>query len=844
MRSVLWRDVPRAVLFAVAYFAGSELGYALSLGPSVGGTFWPPAGISLAVFLASPARNWPLLLAGGILANYASDVLHGQIFQASIGFAIANLGEPLLGAYVLRRVFGSAITFARLPEMVGLAVVVVGLSAPLGAAIGALTAEYHTRNPPGFGAGWRTWWVGDAVGALVLAPAVFRLIKGWRGAPRIARGKWLEGAAFALSVVAVTLLVFSAQPTTIALPFLIFPVLLWGSVRLGPISLGGALCLVVILTARETAAGHGPLAAQHLSLGDRLIALQIYVGVMALSFYGLGALWEERAQTAAALKLAHSGLEARYRRIVEQSPLAILALKPGGLVQDVNPAWQRLWAHEPVEGMGGPPPWGQPAMMALLNRAFSGEVVELPEREILPRGDPDASPRRVRGFAYPIKDDAGVTEVVLIEQDITDEVVVRQQLVESNRTLREREEALSKALRDMEDAQTHRQKLLDAERFARSEAERASQLKDEFLATLSHELRTPLNAIVGWAHILRRSTTAAGTASAIDTIERNALSQARLIDDLLDMSRIMSGKVGLTVVTADLANVVNAAADAMQPAATAKGVALAVNLGGARGLCVSGDPARLQQVVANLLGNGIKFTPAGGLVEVALAGSTKVQLVVRDTGEGIHPDFLPLVFDRFRQADGSITRRHGGLGLGLSIAKQIVEMHGGSIVAHSDGPGQGATFTVTLPVAADAARSGCRPADEWDAAVSPLGLRVLVVDDEADSRELLRRLLVEQACEVTCASSAEEALDALGRRPFDVLLTDIGMPGTDGYELLTRMRAGARTAAKAIAVTAFARPEDRERALAAGFDGHVPKPVNPAQLLQILARVGLEILPG
>jgi CheY-like chemotaxis protein len=242
-------------------------------------------------------------------------------------------------------------------------------------------------------------------------------------------------------------------------------------------------------------------------------------------------------------------------------------------------------------------------------------------------------------------------------------------------------------------------------------------------------------------------------------------------------------------------------------------------------------------VVTNLLENGIKFTPAGGVVEVTVvARAHDAQLVVRDTGDGISPDFLPAVFDRFRQADGSTTRRHGGLGLGLSIARQIVEMHGGSIRADSDGPGHGSVFTVTLPLATpgEIPRGSVSP----DTASIPWAdLRILVVDDDEDARELLRRLLVEHGCQVACASSAEEALEALDARACDIMCTDIGMPGTDGYELLQRVRTSAHARMSVIAVTAFARPEDRERTRAAGFDGYVTKPIDPSHLLQTIARL-------
>ena len=841
IRSAVRTDVLQAGLFALAYFIGAELGYALSLGPSVGGTFWPPAGIALAALLLAPRRIWPQLLLAGVIANFASDQVHGQTLAASIAFALANLSEPLIGALLLQRVFTAPVTFTRMPEIVALALVVVCVSAPISAAIGAVAAGWWTPDPPGFLAGWRTWWVGDSVGALVLTPAVVRVIADVRQAGAVPLHRWLEATAFAIAVFTVTEIVFSAPPTAMAMPFLVFPVMLWGSLRFGPIGVGAALCLVVVLTARDTAAGQGPFAADLLSLGDRLVALQIYVGVMALSFHGLGVLWEERSRTAAALKVAHSGLAARYRRIVEQSPLGILAIQPDGRVQEANPAWRRLWARPGSDEMTVVNrPWQDPRLEPLLHHAFTGEIVELPERSISVPGNSRASERRVRGVAYPVKDEAGnVLEVVLIERDITEELESQQRLVDANRTLREREETLSQLLKQMADAQVHREQLLEAERFARGEAERASQLKEEFLATLSHELRSPLNAIVGWTHVLRLKSHSPEVVTAVETIERNALAQAKLIDDLLDMSRIMAGKVGLTLgraSLADVADIVTAAADALRPAAKAKGVSLSIDVGSDANVSISCDAVRLQQVVANLLGNGIKFTPAGGRVEAQLAVRGEVlQLVVRDTGQGIPEEFLPAVFERFRQADGSITRRHGGLGLGLSIARQIVEMHGGSIAARSDGADRGATFTVTLPLGEERAARDQAAGDESQT-VRLTGLSVLVVDDEADARELLRRLLAEQGCDVATAGSAEEALTMLAAGPCDVLLTDIGMPGTDGYELLRRARA-ANAAQKAIAVTAFARPADRDRALAAGFDGHLPKPVNPVRLLQMLAEV-------
>jgi signal transduction histidine kinase/ActR/RegA family two-component response regulator len=601
--------------------------------------------------------------------------------------------------------------------------------------------------------------------------------------------------------------------------------------------------VIVLLTTHDTASGQGPFAAEHLSLGERLIALQIYIGVMAVSFHGLALLWEERSRAAAALRLAHAGLEARFKPIVEQSPFAIAAIDAVGRVRELNPTtWRRLWGAADGARADGQElrPWRGGRLDPFVKRAFAGEIVELPTHTIETPSQNGAELRHVRGTAYPVKDERDrVFEIVIIERDITEDLAAERQLVEANESLREREEALSRVLAQMADAQAQREELLEAERVARGEAEYASQLKDEFLATLSHELRTPLNAIVGWAHILRRDANEQTLTQAVETIERNARAQAKLIDDLLDMSRIMAGKMGLTFARVRLSDVVSAAADALRPAADAKGVALAVDVASAEQVCVAADAARLQQVVANLLGNAVKFTPSGGRVDVVLERAGQAaRLVVRDTGQGIEPDFLPAVFERFRQADGTITRRHGGLGLGLSIAQHIVEMHGGTIAVASDGLERGATFTVTLPLTSESAADDAAGPDGTPA-VSLAGLRVIVVDDEADARELLRRLLAEHGCEVTLASSAAEALALLANEPCDVLLTDIGMPGTDGYDLMRHVRAGRYRQPRSIAVTAFARPEDRERAIAAGFDAHLAKPVNAGRLIQLMGQLAI-----
>ncbi|SFU52415.1 ATP-binding protein [Pseudoduganella namucuonensis] len=397
-------------------------------------------------------------------------------------------------------------------------------------------------------------------------------------------------------------------------------------------------------------------------------------------------------------------------------------------------------------------------------------------------------------------------------------------------------------------AAEERKVLLDSERSARAEAERTSQMKDEFLATLSHELRTPLTAILGWAQVLRRgSRDEADLHRGLQTIERNARAQAQLIEDLLDMSRITSGKVLLDMQILSPLTVVDAAVETVRPAADAKNITISRDYG-AGGL-VAADPSRLQQVIWNLLSNAIKFTPKDGAVRITVgAGEGHITIAIADTGIGIRPEFLAHVFERFRQADSSTTRRHGGLGLGLSIVKHLVEQHGGTVAASSAGEGQGASFTVHLPLATNPPEwprqprpaAPPPPAAPRDAALPDLaGLRVLVVDDEADARELIKRILGDCHASVSTAASAAEALALVESLRPALLVSDIGMPEVDGFELLAKVRAlGPERggAVPAIALTAFARAEDRLRALETGFSDHVSKPVEPAELLDAVAR--------
>lgn len=453
-----------------------------------------------------------------------------------------------------------------------------------------------------------------------------------------------------------------------------------------------------------------------------------------------------------------------------------------------------------------------------------GRITELTDHTILVDGD--GRELLIDATAAPIKDEEDrLIGVVLIFRDIT----------ERRRAEHERDRALER------------------EQELRLKAEEASRLKDEFLATVSHELRTPINHMLGWVMMLRGGMLSPTQAqSALETIERNVRMQNRLIEDLLDVSRIISGKLRLEMRPVRISEVIEAAVASARPAAEAKDIILIFTDGLTEEsthsrIEVLGDPDRLQQIVWNLLSNAIKFTPAGETVKIQLRSKgSLVEIVIVDTGEGIDPEFLPYVFDRFRQADGSARRKHAGLGLGLAIVRHLVELHGGEVMAESPGLGQGATFTVKLPLAVNLSREdrliGMRAiasSDENIAITAQLdGVRVLVVDDEADALSMVFSLLTNQGAEVRTATNMADALATLDNWSPHILVADIGMPDGDGYDLIREIRkreSSAQVRLPAIALTAYARFEDRMRVLVSGFHMHVPKPVEPAELVTVVA---------
>jgi PAS domain S-box-containing protein len=519
--------------------------------------------------------------------------------------------------------------------------------------------------------------------------------------------------------------------------------------------------------------------------------------------------------------------EALLAAIVASSEDAIASKTLTGIVTSWNQAAERLFGYTSEEMIGQSilrviPPELYAEEQHILAELRLGNRIERYETQRLHK---DGRRLHISLTISPIRDEAGaVMGAAKVAHDVTE--------------LRERQAQLKQIAAD-------RELLLQSERSARAEAERLGRLKDEFLATLSHELRTPLNAIQGWTQILRHhNASPQDFQRGLEAIDRNVRAQTQIVNDLLDMSRIISGQVLLEVRPMNLQEVIHTALDSVRPSAEGKGIRVQSLLDSKLG-AVRGDPHRLQQVLWNLLANAIKFTPKGGRVTVALERiDSHAQITIEDTGIGIEADFLPFVFDRFRQADAGIGRRYGGLGLGLSIVKSLVELHGGGVRVSSPGRDQGSTFTLSLPVyhvrVEDIDRSRSARSDPLETIELPRldHTRALVVDDDLEGCAIMARMLEGRGADVRCIGSGQGGLELLCQESFDILLSDIGMPDMDGYDFMQRVRRLPQDQARsipAIAITAYARPEDRQRALLAGYQIHLSKPIDAQELIAAIA---------
>jgi len=515
-------------------------------------------------------------------------------------------------------------------------------------------------------------------------------------------------------------------------------------------------------------------------------------------------------------------VEAHLASIIESSDDVIVSKTLEGVIISWNPAAERILGYSAAEAIG------QNIRMIIPRERWSEEDDVLARISRGDRVDHFETVRRAK--------DGRMLNISLTVSPIRDK---------SGKIV-----GASKVARDITErkrAEAERERLLALEKQSRQQAEEASRLKDEFLAVVSHELRSPLNAITGWASLLLMRPLDEQTKHAIDTILRNAQTQTQLVADLLDVSRIVTGQLRLNIRSFRMIPVIEAAIEVVRPAADAKSIRIETILDPSAGP-VAGDPDRMQQIFWNLLSNAVKFTQRGGRIQVRLQRvNSHVEAVVSDTGRGVEPKLLPHIFERFRQGDSSTTREHGGLGLGLAIVRHLVELHGGVVNAYSEGAGKGTQFTIELPVMISAQR------EVGDERVHPsaggslsggvaalAGLRLLLVDDERDAREIVSIILAEAGAEIATAANTREALDLVERWKPHVLISDIGMPGESGYDLIRMVRAlpadkGGRI--PAIALTAYARTQDRLKILSAGFQMHVAKPIEPTELATVVASV-------
>lgn len=852
------------VLLALAaiYFAAAELGLSLAFIHVNVSPVWPPTGVAIAAMLLLGRRVWPGIFAGAFIANFFTPIP----IAGAIGIAIGNTLEAVVAASMLKR-FGFHPRFDRTRDVTWF-IGALAAGTMVSATIGNISLSLsHTARWEEFGRLWLTWWLGDLVGGLTLAPL---LIVWLRTAPSRLASRWVEAVALYLSLAVVGMIVFGGwfpgDVKTYPLAHVTLPFLIWAAFRLGHRGVTLSVLLSSAFAIWGTSRGFGPFARG--TPNESLLLVEVFVGVISVACLFLVAVVEERRLGAKTLRESERRLGANLAvtRILAESPA--LADATPRIIETIceTLGWElggfwildrdreklrclNFWHRASAASQS----FANVCMELTFDRGIGlpGRVWQTLRPAWIPDVEKDDNFPRApyaiaaglhAAFAFPIMLGTrclGVMEFFSREIRQPDSALLSMfgsiggqigQFMERRRNEEEREH------------------LLLREFAARAEAEQANRTKDEFLAIVSHELRTPLNAIVGWASLLRSgSLDQARSMRAIEVIDRNAKAQAQLIEDILDVSRIVSGNLRLEPRAVQVQQVIEAALDSIRPAADAKQMRLSLSIDPNAGP-VSGDPERLQQIVWNLLSNAVKFTPAGGRISVSLLETNShVEIAVSDTGQGIPPQFLPHVFDRFRQADGSKTRRHGGLGLGLAIVRNLVELHGGTVTAKSDGERRGTTFTIKLPCAGVSTTPPrtqsfdlATPVHESDSDLE--GVRILVVEDDTDSREMVQMVLKSHGADVVSAGSVEAALTVLTRDQWkpQLVISDLGMPRHDGYDLIKKIRCGEVDHVHdvpAIAITGFAGDDERERSIDAGFQKHLTKPINWRALIDTIAEL-------
>jgi PAS domain S-box-containing protein len=650
------------IVVAVVYFCAAKLGLSLAFRQINVSPVWPPTGFAIAATLWFGYRAAAGVLVGAFIINLMTGLPAGT--AASIG--VGNTLEALIAATLVQRFIGSEKLFDRARDVLKFVAIAPLLSTIVSATIGNLSLCLSGISSWGsFGSLWLTWWLGDGVGALVVAPLLLTIAELRNQSWSAKRGA--EAALLLVSLSLVALIAFGALfhqgYPNYPLAHLTIPFLLWAAFRFGP---GGAATAVALLSAIATlgtARGLGPFV-QH-DRNESLLLLQAFIAAVAITALIVAAIVSEHRVAEGTIEFLAS--------IVESTDDAVIGKALDGTIISWNKGAERIYGYRADEVIGR-------SIAMLIPPDLAGELVRLVRLPV--KGGVDRyETRRVGKDGRAVDVSLTISPIVDSSGRISGTSTVARDITERKRAERAREQ------------------LFVMEKKAREAAEAANRLKTDFLGIVSHELRTPLNAILGWTNLLRRGELdERSTARALETVERSAKSQTRMIEDLLDVSGIIGGNVKFDMRSIDLAPVISAAADAVTPTAANKKIELEVTMTEGSTM-VSGDPSRLEQVVSNLLTNAIKFTPPGGKIQVLLRRvGGLAEITVSDNGEGINPEFLPHVFDRFRQADSSYTRRHGGLGIGLSIVRQLVERHKGTVEAKSRGRGQGATFTVKLPL--------------------------------------------------------------------------------------------------------------------------------------------------
>jgi PAS domain S-box-containing protein len=817
-----YRDVTVFAGIIAAYVVGGAFGLSLAFVHVSATAVWPPTGIAIASLLLFGLRFWPAVFAGAFIVNVEPSGI-----AASIGIGVGNTAEAAAAAALVQRYAGGVRAFTRAADLFKY-VLIAAVGAPtvaatVGVASLAMAGRITSASPFFI---WVTWWIGDAIAACVIAPAI--VVWGVRATGTWSFERAAEAALIGLVITLTALIVFAGWLPGLdphyALEFVCIPPCLWCAYRFGPRGAATGSLLLSGIAIWGTLGGLGPFGREVPQ--NALPLLQLFAGVVAVASMTVGALASQSREADQEIRALNTDLERRVGERTAQLIQSEARLLEAQQVGHIG-SWEwdivgdRVWWSDELYRIYGVDPSRFDATYAgflALVHPDDRAMIEREVRRALGDGDafdfehrvvwPDGAVRWLHGRGRVVHGrDGSPLRMVGTGLDITER----------------------KAL------EAERARLADVEADRRA-AEDANRQKDEFLAVLSHELRTPLNAVLGWLQVLRTRALDPEVARTIDVVERNGNALRRIIDDLLDLSAIVSGKLRLETAGVNLDAELRGAIESVRPHAEARGLALDYRPC-PDPIVVEADPHRLHQVLSNLLTNAVKFTPAGGCVTLSCERDEDHAVVtIADTGIGVPKDAQPHIFDPFRQADSSLTRGHGGLGLGLAIARHLIDLHGGTIRVDSEGDHQGTTFTVRLHTATDLAVESSRAglSDDVSAAVRLLhGKRVVVIDDDPDARQLLAIGLTAAGASVATASSAIQGLQRVVELLPDVVLVDIAMPEMDGYEFLRELRRSGH-GMPAIAVTAHAAGHDRQRAIDAGFHDHIAKPVNLRHLVETL----------